>query len=487
MEGVYAVDPLFLRFYASLGGENTLGPAISPVFEDQSSIYQYTVSALLVYDPKAEVKLHLAPLGRDMGLSEISIPTSSAGENRPLSEAIDQNILTLYQKLGGAIVVGNPLTKPLFNEEKNRHEQYFENVGFYWEAEEEEVAVNLLAYGTWKCDRYCRYKTPLNSRISLPTRNAAPFVQLVESRGLEFTGFALTPPYLSADGQLEQIYEHLIMQTSLSATDSVRLVPLPEKLGVPRDILVPADSDEGMYFLPIQDGLGYNIPKYFIEYIWEHGGLDFVGQPITQLAEVDGKMFRQCFVNMCLQALRAEGNRLQVSPESLGIQYRDIYYQPAITSVPDEQAQDLTLQLWEGFPMVSPEQEQEIGVAVFSSGFPMADIVPELDLLLPDGSRIHQVMPPTNENGESQVVISPLLVENGSLIPYKVCIDTPKGQRFCLMDSYLVWTADFITISPRLSPDHTSYLPFVINNFQSYIPAVIDQYILYLPILTKDN
>lgn len=487
LEGAFPVDPLFQKFYDKLGGEAVIGPAISSVFEDQETIYQYTMSALLVYDPRAAEgeKLHLAPLGREMGIDELSAREAEFNGAGASSEAIDKKILPLYQKLGGGGVVGDPLTKVHLNEEKKRYEQYFENVGFFWVAEDPQAEVQLLAYGAWKCDRYCRHKTPLNSRISLPTRKAAPFVRIVTSYGLEFTGFALSEPYLGADGNLEQIYENLVMQASPAAPEIVRLLPLPEKLDIQRDILLPADPSGEMYFFEVQGGLGYSVPAYFIEYIRKHGGLDFIGQPITHLAELDGKLFRQCFLNMCLKAVQSGEGERQVSPEALGIRYRDVYYQPAVTPAPDENSQDITFQLWEGFPMVSPEQEQEIGVAVFSNGIPLADIEPELDLLLPSGVWIHNVMPPTNENGESQMMIDPLDVDNGTLIPYKVCVNTPKGQRFCLMDSYLIWKADFITISPRLPPGNTSYLPFVVKNFQAYVPAVLENFEMYLPFVTS--
>jgi len=483
IEGVFPVDPLFGQFYTRLGGESTLGPAISPIFENQGSFYQYTVSALLVYDPKAETgeNFQLAPLGRDMGVAEL--PNLGAGDDDAATRPVDKKIQPLYQELGGASVVGKPLTGVYKNQEKKRYEQYFENLGFYWVEEDMQAEVILLAYGAWKCDRYCRHKTPLNSSISLPNRSAAPFVQLVATYGLDFTGLALTPPYLNADGSLEQLYENMLMQIGPSAPGTVRLLPLPEKLGVPRDILLPETGEE-MYFYQVQEGLGYNVPEYFRDYIWQHGGLDLIGQPITQLIEVDGKVFRQCFLSLCLRAVRTEGGEMQVSPEALGIQYRDIFYQTTSLTAADEGSQDITIQLWEGYPMVSPEQEQEIGLAAFSGGAPLANIVPELDLMLPDGTKIHQLMPPTNQKGESQIVVPALNVENGSLIPYKVCVSTPKGQRFCLVDSYLIWQADFITISPRLSPGNTSYIPFVVRNYQTYIPAVLEEYKIYLPMVT---
>jgi len=484
IEGAFPIDPLFEQFYNRLGGESTLGPAISPIFEHQRAFYQYTVSALLVYDPKPEAgeNLRLAPLGRDMGIAEL--PDSTAGADDTSTHPIDKKIQPLYQKLGGESVIGAALTGVHKNQEKNRNEQYFENLGFYWVEEEAQAEVGLLAYGAWKCDRHCRHETPLNGSLSLPNRSAAPFVHQVAEHGLDFTGFALTPPYLNADGSLEQIYENLVMQISPSAPETVLLLPLPVKLGVPRDVLQPPEPGGEMYFFQVQDGLGYNVPEYFRDYIRWHGGLDYIGQPITQLIEVNGEVYRQCFQNLCLRALRSARGEMNVSPEALGIQYRDVFYQPATLATSDEQSQDLTIQLWEGYPMVSPEQEQEIGLAAFSSGAPLANIVPELDLLLPDGTRIHQLMPPTDEKGESQIVVDPLNVENGSLIPYKVCINTPKGQRFCLMDSYLIWQADFITISPRLAPGNTSYIPFVVRNFQAYVPAVLEEYIIYLPMVT---
>ena len=483
-EGTFPVDPIFLKLHSSLGGESTLGPAISPVFENQGRFYQYTVSALLVYDPEAKAgeNARLAPLGRDMGVAEPPSRQPETSEEAAPTHAIDEKIQPLFQKLGGADVVGDPLTAVHENDDKGRYEQYFENLGFYWAKEDDQAEVHLLAYGAWKCDRHCRHQTPLNSKIDLPTGSVTLFVRLVGAHGLDFTGLALTPPYITENGSLEQVYEHVVMLIEPAAPEVVRLLPLPEKVGVSRDILLPPDPAGEMYFYPEKDGLGYNIPAYFMEYIWQHGGLEFIGQPITQPATWDGKTFRQCFLNLCLQAQQTATGERQIQPEALGISYRELFYRPDGAAPSGEQAQDITIQMWERFPMVSPEQEQEIGVSVFSNGAPLADIAPEVDLLLPDGN-IHQIMPPTDEKGESLMRVGPLNIENGSLIPYKVCVDTPKGQRFCLMDSYLIWKADFMTVSPSLVAENTSYIPFVLKNFRTYIPAVLDSYKMYLPLV----
>ena len=46
-EGTYPVDPLFRDLYESYGGISRLGPAISPVFENDGVIYQYVDRALM--------------------------------------------------------------------------------------------------------------------------------------------------------------------------------------------------------------------------------------------------------------------------------------------------------------------------------------------------------------------------------------------------------------------------------------------------------
>ncbi len=487
IEGTYPVDPLFRKFYGQVGGRETIGPAITPIFEKDSIFYQYTIGALMMYDPQnsPDQPYRLAPLGLDLGIYEAPIPKPDQINGMYIDgHVINERFLPLYERMGGGSVVGKPLTEVYKNENKNRWEQYFENVGFYWIEGDSTGSVYLLAYGDWKCDRYCRASAPENSSIQLPALYAEPFVKAVSRLGLGFTGLALTPPYLAPEGQLEQVYENVVLVIHPSQPEIVRLLAIPERIGIERDILMPSLRNPDMYFYPFESELGYNIPAVFMDYIQAHGGIDFVGKPFTQMMQLDDGTLQQCFVNLCLQGQQGLNGAIMVSPLSLGEKYRDIFYDDQSIVYDDEASLDLTIQIWEGFPMVSPDQKQEIGVVIYGNGRPVSGLEPVLELSLPRGVHESLVLPPTDEAGETHIILEPLNADNGTLIPYKVCVSTLNEQMFCVMDSYLIWEADYITVNPEIPDGYLSYLPFVLKNYKVYIPAVFK---IYLPLTLSGN
>ncbi len=485
-EDTYPVDPIFRNYYDQLGGEDVLGPAISPVFEDDGAIYQYTVGSLMKYEagaPEGEA-YNLAPLGREMGIYEL--PASPSDEPDALyvdGHTIFEKFVPLYQQMGGKKVVGKPLTEAHKNILKNRYEQYFENVGFYWIEGDLPEAVYLLGYGSWKCDRYCRHAAPQNSLILIPSQSATPFVRTVAQQGLDFTGFALTLPYISEEGHLEQIYENLVMTVHPNQPETVSLLPIALWLEITPDELAPAIPAAEMHFFQVQEGLGYNIPTFYMEYIEAHGGFEFLGYPITQVSIQADHTYQQCLSNLCLEGVPDGAGSVLVRPVPLGVEYRERFYQLEQIREEPVESTATTIQIWESYPMVSPGQEQEIGVAVLSGNSPLAGAQPVLELTLPDGDINTYTLPPTDQRGETYITVPPVNAPNGTLVPYKVCVDTAGGQKFCIMDSYLIWQADYIMVTPTLPPQNTSYLPFVIRNIKVYVPAVIEQMKFYLPVV----
>ena len=159
---LYAVDPVFREFYNILGGRAVLGEVISPVKVENGVTYQYTVAGKMTFDPKAPLpqKFQLAPLGRELGI----------GISSDTNWEVAESFKTLYKKLNGLPFVGKPLTGLIFNGEKDRYEQYFENLGFY-QGPETDGEVRLLPYGAWRCGEECRSSLPLNAApmMSLPT------------------------------------------------------------------------------------------------------------------------------------------------------------------------------------------------------------------------------------------------------------------------------------------------------------------------------
>ena len=487
-EGTYPIDPLFRGLYENYGGMPRLGPAISPVFESDGVIYQYVDRALMMYNPDVprDQRLHLAPLGRDLGVYELPAePHSSSGGLVVEGYPVYDKFAALFQELGGLAAVGKPLTAVHKNIDKNRYEQFFENLGFYWVESDPPEAVGLLSYGAWKCDAYCRHAPPDNSRLVMPTKTAVPFLKEVARLGLDFTGYARTEPYLAPDGSLQQIFDNLVMVVNPQSPDTVHLLPLPEKLGLIGDTLQPPAIDTTLYFYPVQGGLGYNIPPYFIDYIQKHGGMELVGAPVSQLSQQDSQTFRQCFRNICLEAQVVGSGEASVAPVHLGLKYRDLFYRQETATVDESQPIDLAIQVWEDLPMVSPNQEQIIGVVVYGNNLPLIGSQPELSLTLPDGSPRAYVMPPTDDHGESKINIEPLDVANGTLIPYKVCVSAQEEQKFCVLESYLVWITDYVTVTPLAPVQYTSYIPFVIKHIEFYVPVLLESFMTYLPFVSQ--
>jgi hypothetical protein len=484
-EGALPVDLLFERYYEKLGGIAILGPAISPAFGDSGLIYQYTTNVLLVFNPQGDGnRLSLAPLGRDIGIYEFPENITPEADHVIVDGyLLYDKFLALYNQLGGKPVLGRPLTEAHLNEEKSRIEQYFENAGFYWRTMDPEREIYLLAYGAWKCREACQSLGQENSLVIWPGQSSGAFMQAVANWGLSFTGYALTPPYLASTGQLEQIYENVVLVSEINQSSDASLLSISDRVGITRDILMAPRLLPDYYFYAVEGDLGYNIPQAFIDYVNERGGFEVVGAPITQEIHLENTLVRLCFEKICLEGHKDASGFHDIKPMALGKKYHSLFYRADASAVGSEDVQDLTVQIWEQYPMVAPDQAQEIVVTVFSNNTPLVNIQPELEVLLPDGPQDKITLPPTDQKGEAHWIIEPMQVDNGTLIPYKVCVQTGV-QRFCIRDSFLIWKTELTVATPKPVEGHTQYLPFVMKNFYVYIPAVIEQYI-FLPLVTK--
>jgi len=487
-EGIYPIDPLFGEFYERLGGQSVLGPPITPAFPDDGKIFQYTSNVLIQFDPQAPVgqEISLAPLGRELGVYEMPVtPPDDPGVVYLEGHVIFDKFVPLFQNLGGKAVVGKPLTEVHKRIDRNRYEQYFENAGFYWIEGDASDAVYLLAYGDWKCDRACRYAPNRNSLVNFPRQRAEPFMRSVARLGLDFTGYMLTEPYISADGRVEQIYEKIVLTFNPEYPENVSLLSLPEKLGIEPEDPEPPTSENGMVFIPTQEGMGFNVPDVFMEFIESHGGIVLIGEPITRLERLGDGGYKQCFRNLCLQGEPAQSGEIIVRVSPLGEQYRELIHQSSIEVSGSQEPLDITVQIWESYPMIAPDQQQEIGVNVMANNMPLENVVPELVLTMPDGSEKTYLLPPTDGNGETTLQIEPFEAANGTLVPYKVCVGAQTDRKFCIMDSYLIWKADYIEVTPTVPPQPRSYLPFLMRNITIYLPKLLDEFISYFPFITK--
>jgi hypothetical protein len=465
LSGTYPLHSSFKPFYEQLGGLSRLGPAISPAIEQGNKRYQYTTAVLLEYDRKTE-QVQLSPLGREFGFPLTS--NAFDQENNVQPPKIYPLFEKIYAEMGGEEILGPPLTEVRYNERLGRYEQYFERVGFYLLEEDVSQTVYLLSYGAWKCRQSCPFQPPENSRIDLPTVQAEPMVAFISRYGIDFTGFALSEPYLTPDGLVEQIFECLVLTLNPEHPEQVNLKPLPELLGIPADTLEEPQSLPGYVWVSVDQGKGFLVPQRFWEYLQAHGGLELSGPPQTKAHNLAESYQRQCFVKLCLEdQLDLYGNRV-VRPSKLGEEYRKQRMQVIDESERPPEITQITLRAWESQPVIAPDQEQEIGVSVYSGNRPLSGISPELILTYPGGREETSTLPPTDSEGKTQLKLPPIQAESGTLIPYRVCVQDRREQRFCVRDSFLIWKIE------ELAPQNVQYLPVILNwlekTYKTFLP-----------------
>ena len=448
-EGAYGVDVLFREFYDHLGGMQVLGPAISPIFSHENRKYQYVQAGCMEYNLEAapSERFRLSPLGLELGLAEPAVPApEQPGMVYVDGHVIYPGFVPLYRQLGGARFVGRPLTEVHYNPDTKRYEQYFENLGFYRMENDPPEMVSLLAYGAWKCDNKCRHQAPLSAQIKLPSLSTSldeiAFREVVARLGTDFTGFALSEPYLGSDGKLEQVYENLVLFSNPDSPARVSLRPVPEKIGIQPGKMAEDDGVEGMVFWEVESGQGYNIPQPFLDYLAQHGSMEVAGEPIGELHLESDQVFRQCYTNLCLDYhLQSDTpTDLRIRPAPLGQAYLDLHYQPQENAFAETQAlRTISLQVWERYQFVSSDQSQEIGSSIFEGKTPLRSIEPVLTLTMPDGSEKSYHFPPTGDDGQTMLRLDPIEAQNGTLIPYQVCISSLSDEVFCVKDSFVIW------------------------------------------------
>jgi hypothetical protein len=470
------IDPVFREDYNSLGGADVLGPAISPAFEKNGVLYQYTAAALLVRDPNAPNGrvFHLANLGSDMGITEPKILKPDNPDGRFVDgHVIHSAFLPMYDRLDGSRNVGSPITEMHFNQNKQRYEQYFENLGMYWLESEGPENVRLLNYGVWKCNASCRALPDLESaRVVLPFHTAEVFKDAVARLGADFTGFAITDAYQTPDGwYTEQVFENLVLISDPDTPSHVFVRPIIADLGFKADPLTEPSGKKGDEFYPVQDGLGYNVPQQFVEYIARHGGRDASGPPITELFQYKNNIDRQCFTNVCLEMLHQSSGAISIRPAQLGFRYIMLPVRPlrlqgdkaasqptqsvsdnaapedlppptpeaTVASFSKSQARELIMRVWESYALLAPNQNQEIGVSLQENDSPMSNVEPYLLITFPDGQERTYYMFPTGDDGVTKMLLDPIDLPNGSMIYYQVCLLDLSYEKYCVKESFLMW------------------------------------------------
>jgi hypothetical protein len=89
--------------------------------------------------------------------------------------------------------------------------------------------------------------------------------------------------------------------------------------------------------------------------------------------------------------------------------------------------------------VVEQKQGQEIRIYVAENGQPVSATVAEITVKLPDGTETSHIMPPTDPDGQSSLVLPAIQALNGTIVPFKACIQASPEIRMCVADTYVIW------------------------------------------------
>ena len=452
-QATYAIAPQLREFYSTLGGQDTLGVAISLDFDYSGKQCQYFKNALLCYDPQAGENEHLLlyPLGRFLDLPEDSsgglVP---AGEQVVGDFPVSRYFQVMYDQLKGVRNTGYPMTAAHVDYDRGLIIQYFENVGFSAPLDNP-TTVSLLPYGAYVCADKCGNQSTamesFNPRGALGPEQ--PFLYLVTQMGGSEVGKALTQPYVADDGLIEQIYQTVVFAAPADRLDQFKLRPLPLLLNQKRTSPGPVryGTEQEMTFYPIDGDLGFHVPLVFDAFVQANGGWGLAGAPIAEPLPLDDKIVRQCFTNYCLDYDTTQANGEMVHFAPLGEAYLSASNMEAILQTPyvvepTQSASEVILQVSEGKAVISAPELQSISITVTDkeSSEPRRDVVAVLHVWWSDGNEYSAEFPPTNDLGKAELVLpaKPKL-KNGSIIPYEVCITLPDLPPKCVSNAYLIW------------------------------------------------
>jgi len=412
------VAPRFREFYLQLGGAERLGIPISPLFAREGREYQYTAAVLMVYDPLAseDQRFSLAPIGRQLGVAEPYLYPELPGGHE-----VYPGFRPLYDAMGGAAVLGLPLTEVRYNPERGGIEQFFENVGFYQLETDPPETVKLIHYGAWLCNvNICGYVSPDEAVAVLPEVVWQPFDGAIKRLNPQLVGRPISERRINDDGLIEQIFENVVVVASQDSPGNIRFLPLPGKLG-----------------LPVQSWSDFEIAPFFEEFLRRSGGLELAGKAVSDLEPQSPEVFRQCFVTLCLDYLPGMPGENKVRAVPLGRMYRD---RLGAFPTPTPAAEGMvTLQVFKNYPVVAPTRQQILNVRAYLDSQPLQDVRPELTLMLPGGVIEYRDFPPTDVSGRTSLQLEPIAAPHGTRIDYEVCLTVEQGGQVCLEDYFLIW------------------------------------------------
>lgn len=433
----YLIEPVFQEFYDFLGGQARLGGPLSPVIIEGTVQKQYLENALMVFNPELppSEQYSLDPVGQQLGVYDEPLAnTDLEGVLFVEGYIVYEGFVPLYQELGAQRYVGRPLTGVRYLAEQRRVEQYFENLGFYINLDDQEAGVQLMAYGQLACADTCGVAANPAAIIQIDLPYGEPFVATVTRLGDGFVGPRLAGPYQTADGSLEVIYENLVLYANADQSQQAAARPILAQLGIQPDPMVTRLDNPNLMFYGLDGEYGFNVLLVFTDYINQHGGFEVFGQPISELKLQSEGSATQCFANACLRYAQGEG----VSPMPVGAEYKARFYDQPAPQLPIIQ-DEIRIQVWEDFSQISSSERQIIHATLYAGNQLLAGLQPYLEVTLPGGGTSIYQFPATDDGGQTQLGIPPIAAQNGTLITYQVCLQGFGATEVCASESFMIW------------------------------------------------
>ena len=443
--GTYPVDSVFADFYRELGGLSVLGPAITPVFTRDGIPYQYVVSGLMAYEAgKLPLeRFHFSPIASiEWNINDLIEPAPVENSGAYVNgHHIWEEVLPFYNRYGSSII-GLPITGVKANDEKQRYEQFFEGLGFYRNYADPPGKIKLMPYGSWMCADNCQFQVsddgpPAESYIREFSETEQLFIQASDNFGYGFTGLPLAHPAMGSEGHYEMTFENVVLYIDPAEGNQIKLKPLPSWLGIQPDSPTSEIKADWLSFYPITEGLGYNVPRTFSDYIVNHGGWTVSGTPITEYRQLPDGGYSQCFTNLCLEYHPTAPEQLRIRPHALGVEYQK---NGINSSVPDTiYSNALQLNVWEQLPLIPSGQVQTIFAEALMNNAPVPGVELSLVVKQPDGIVKSYLMNPTDEDGSTSIELDPINGPNGSIVQYQVCMLAEISPQVCFSRDYTIW------------------------------------------------
>ena len=444
--GYYLVDPRFSDLYERLRGEETLGPPISnkKYLAGTNQEKQYFEGVVMIFDPDHSPRYYLDPVGIEAGFSDLpNQPPDNQGIRYLNGFVVPVEFSHFYDQMGGDRWVGLPLTRARLNPDKGQVEQYFENMGFFRFEDDPPGTIHLMPYGLWKCAGECsQYPGVQNAGISSSAAEdiQSPFGEAIARFGTSFTGETISSAYHAADGKIEQIFRNVVLFQDPANPMGVALRPVSSLLGrVDQNFQTRKDGAEG-YFREIENGNGFYIPAYFMDFIDRYFGFAISGEPVTKLDEIRDGVSQQCFENYCLlyDAAADTGQQVRILPQ--GQKYKEEFYRDAGRPKNETPTvRNIQMDIWEQNPQISSQENQQIGACIHEEGTPLSNVQAVIKVKAEGQVSYSFYFDPTDSGGCAFLELEPIQAANGTAVDYQVCFQGLGDQEFCKKDSFMIW------------------------------------------------